>query len=52
MDVSNDVIRVIDLTDNALVASASRAEVTASPAQHGGGPVLVGWHPRHAATEH
>ncbi len=41
MDVSNDVIRVIDLTDNALVASASRAEVTASPAQHGGGPVLV-----------
>jgi DivIVA domain-containing protein len=41
MDVSNDVIRVIDLTDNALVASASRAEVTASPAQYGGGPVLV-----------
>ena len=41
IDVGNNAIRVTDLTDDALIASASPTEVNASPAQHGGGPVLV-----------
>lgn len=41
IDVGKDAIRVIDPNGNALIASVSLAEVTAKPAQYGGGPVLV-----------
>jgi DivIVA domain-containing protein len=41
IDVDKDAIRVIDLKSNALIGSASLGEVTAEPAHHGGGPVLV-----------
>jgi hypothetical protein len=41
IDVDKSAIRVIDLDSNALVGSASLAEVTAKPAHHGGGPVLI-----------
>lgn len=41
IDVDQHAIRVIDLDSNELIGTASLAEVTASPAQHGGGPVLV-----------
>jgi DivIVA domain-containing protein len=41
IDVDKHALRVIDLDSNALIASASLAEVTATPAHHGGIPVLV-----------
>jgi DivIVA domain-containing protein len=41
IDMDKDATRVIDLTSNALVASASLSQVTAEPAQHGGLPVLI-----------
>jgi DivIVA domain-containing protein len=41
IDVDKHALRVIDLVSNALIASASLAEVTATPAHHGGIPVLV-----------
>jgi DivIVA domain-containing protein len=41
IDVSKDALRVIDLNGNALISSVSLAEVTARPAQYGGGPILV-----------
>ncbi len=41
LDVDRNAIRVVDLKSNALMASVSLAEVTARPAQHGGGPVVV-----------
>lgn len=41
IDMDTDVIRVIDLSSNTVIASASRAEVTAKPAQHGGIPLLI-----------
>jgi DivIVA domain-containing protein len=47
IDVNGDAIRVIDLKTNDLVGSASFRELTGTPAQHGGIPVLVvdgpGW---------
>jgi hypothetical protein len=39
--MDTDAIRVIDLNSNTLIASASLAEVTAKPAQHGGIPLLI-----------
>jgi DivIVA domain-containing protein len=41
IDVDKHALRVIDLGCDELVASASRAEVTATPAHHGGIPVLL-----------
>jgi DivIVA domain-containing protein len=41
IDMDKAAIRVIDLNSNALIASVSLAEVTATPAQHHGIPVLV-----------
>jgi DivIVA domain-containing protein len=41
IDMGKGAIQVIDLKSNALIASVSLAEVTAKPAQYGGGPVLV-----------
>ena len=41
IDVGDDAIRVIDPNGNALIASASLAEVIVKPAQYGGLPVLV-----------
>jgi DivIVA domain-containing protein len=41
IDMDKDAIRVIGLASNALLASASLAQVTADPAEHGGSPVLV-----------
>lgn len=41
IDVGKDALRVFDLKTNELLGSFSVAEVTAKPAQHGGGPVLI-----------
>jgi len=41
IDVDQHAIRVIDLKSNELSASVLLAEVTATPAQYGGGPVLI-----------
>lgn len=41
IDVDQHSIRVIDLTTNELLASVLLGEVTATPAQYGGGPVLI-----------
>jgi DivIVA domain-containing protein len=41
IDVDNHAIRVVDLSTNATLASVSLMHVTATPAQHGGGPVLI-----------
>lgn len=41
IDVGKDALWVLDLKSNELIASASLAEVSAKPAQYGGGPVLV-----------
>jgi len=41
IDLDQHAIRVTDLKSNELLASVSLAEVTATPAQYGGGPVLI-----------